>query len=183
MAMSGRRSRTWSNKRKSLPELKSDSSKVCRICLDSEMDSSLKVSKLCKCQGSIANVHVSCIERWVNDSKNERCEICGEKLDLKKTTASICAWFKAPATRYERRLLFADVLCFTIVGPFSIFVSLFCLKNAAKIDESSKSERAIFIISGLSIIAITILWTGLGLFYHIKAINRWRRQNSSVSVY
>jgi len=49
---------------------------TCRICLDPVLTPSRFAH--CDCKGSLS-VHTSCLERWIDASKQMRCEICNQK--------------------------------------------------------------------------------------------------------
>lgn len=49
---------------------------TCRICLDPVLTPSRFAH--CNCKGSLS-VHTHCLERWIDASKQTRCEICGQK--------------------------------------------------------------------------------------------------------
>jgi len=47
---------------------------VCRICHEGRAAGKLR--KPCKCSGTIAYVHKTCLEKWQNSSPRIDCEIC-----------------------------------------------------------------------------------------------------------
>ena len=55
---------------------------VCRICQDNENVEDL--TTLCKCTGSIAKYHVSCLERWLSVANADVCELCHERFHTKR---------------------------------------------------------------------------------------------------
>ncbi|KAI4497878.1 hypothetical protein M0802_006994 [Mischocyttarus mexicanus] len=54
--------------------LASVGSSVCRICHTNTLKEPL-VSP-CRCKGTLANVHLSCLEKWLNQSCRSYCELC-----------------------------------------------------------------------------------------------------------
>lgn len=48
-----------------------------------------KVIMPCYCVGSLANVHLSCLEDWLTISKIHHCEICKFKFNTVNRTISI----------------------------------------------------------------------------------------------
>jgi E3 ubiquitin-protein ligase DOA10 len=49
---------------------------VCRICLDGTSNEEDPIVHICKCSGSIKNIHVKCLKRWYTDrivAKSSRC--------------------------------------------------------------------------------------------------------------
>ncbi|KAJ2944832.1 hypothetical protein O0L34_g1726 [Tuta absoluta] len=49
-------------------------SNVCRICMTRGRE---RLISPCNCKGSLANVHLSCLERWLNQVGRNHCELCG----------------------------------------------------------------------------------------------------------
>ncbi|KAH9635268.1 hypothetical protein HF086_001924 [Spodoptera exigua] len=54
--------------------LSSIGSNVCRICMTRGRE---RLISPCNCKGSLANVHLSCLERWLNQVGRNHCELCG----------------------------------------------------------------------------------------------------------
>ena len=46
--------------------------KNCRICWDSEKD----MVQPCKCSGTMANVHIDCLTKWLEYKSISYCEVC-----------------------------------------------------------------------------------------------------------
>ncbi|CAH1163754.1 unnamed protein product [Phaedon cochleariae] len=59
---------------KSPKHVQSVASIVCRICHTNTVNEAL-ISP-CNCKGSLAYVHLSCLERWLNQSSRSYCELC-----------------------------------------------------------------------------------------------------------
>ena len=58
------------------PLLRHESIMTCRICLEPVLTPARFAH--CDCRGSLS-VHTPCLERWIDASKQTRCEICGQK--------------------------------------------------------------------------------------------------------
>ena len=54
---------------------------VCRICYSNESKENL--ANWCYCSGSIGLMHKSCLERWLLESKSNKCEICKFEYDIR----------------------------------------------------------------------------------------------------
>jgi hypothetical protein len=48
---------------------------TCRICLEDETEE-MPFIHPCKCIGTMGNVHLSCIQRWITVRKEPDCELC-----------------------------------------------------------------------------------------------------------
>lgn len=51
---------------------------TCRICLEPVLTCATARFAHCNCKGSLS-VHTHCLERWIDASKQTRCEICNQK--------------------------------------------------------------------------------------------------------
>jgi hypothetical protein len=61
----------------------------CRICLEGGGN----LVQPCNCKGTAASVHAECLERWINVSGKEQCEICNyayETEDAKEWKCKLC---------------------------------------------------------------------------------------------
>ena len=47
---------------------------MCRIC--HEGDSKEELFSFCKCAGTLAKAHRSCLEKWLSAANSSTCEIC-----------------------------------------------------------------------------------------------------------
>ncbi|XP_053603659.1 E3 ubiquitin-protein ligase MARCHF2-like isoform X2 [Plodia interpunctella] len=54
---------------------------MCRICHGGEALSAElgQLISACSCRGTVARVHVKCLERWLTESGKSRCELCGTR--------------------------------------------------------------------------------------------------------
>lgn len=63
-----------------------------------------------RCRGTVALVHVECLERWLTESGRARCELCGYRYATRMVPRhglfrSVAIWFHAViATRQVRRI-------------------------------------------------------------------------------
>lgn len=69
-----------------------------------------------RCRGTVALVHVECLERWLTESGRTRCELCGYRYATKRVPRysffrSVVIWFHTViATRQVRIVGFSLVL-------------------------------------------------------------------------
>ncbi|XP_011506022.1 PREDICTED: E3 ubiquitin-protein ligase MARCH3-like [Ceratosolen solmsi marchali] len=101
---------------------------VCRIC---HMDSWPKDSLIspCRCKGTLAHVHLSCLERWLNQSSRNYCELCNFRYNALETPRyrwfeALRIWINHPRNRRNIR---ADILIFTFLTVFTAGLSSVCL--------------------------------------------------------
>ena len=60
---------------------RTNSDKVCRICLSNESEENL--TSWCNCSGTMGLMHKSCLERWLLESNSNECEICKFNYEFK----------------------------------------------------------------------------------------------------
>lgn len=53
----------------------------CRYCLLGSSSGNNLISA-CNCKGSLKFVHLSCLERWIYESLNLSCELCGSRYNI-----------------------------------------------------------------------------------------------------
>ncbi|XP_049823855.1 uncharacterized protein LOC109604342 isoform X1 [Aethina tumida] len=95
---------------------------ICRICLDSGSREAL--IQPCTCRGTVARVHLKCLERWIRESNHSRCEICQERYRFIRrsnytTFQSICKYLRHSGHHwyFYKSLL---ILIASLIGEFSI---------------------------------------------------------------
>ncbi|XP_060533956.1 E3 ubiquitin-protein ligase MARCHF3-like [Cylas formicarius] len=78
----------------------------CRICQTST--ASERLISPCRCRGTLANVHLSCLERWLNQSSRNYCELCKFRYNAVETQRyrllqSLRLWLRHPQNRTRVR--------------------------------------------------------------------------------
>jgi len=96
----------------------------CRICREGDDGAGGREAFVapCRCRGSVALVHVSCLERWLAESDTSCCELCGHQYVTIRTPkygvlASIPAWLAHSA---NTDMLF-DLAAFCVFTPVAFF--------------------------------------------------------------
>lgn len=94
---------------------------VCRICHTNTVNEGL-ISP-CNCKGTLAYVHLSCLERWLNESSRNYCELCMYRYTAiatkrYKLCEGIRLWIRHPRNRSHVRsdLLIAVLLSLVTFG-------------------------------------------------------------------
>lgn len=64
---------------------------VCRICQSGDQSDTLITP--CLCQGPFAFVHKQCVEKWISESKQEKCDICLFKFNVTIRCPHFFRWF------------------------------------------------------------------------------------------
>ncbi|KAL8214854.1 hypothetical protein R6Q57_004303 [Mikania cordata] len=53
----------------------------CRICHETEFESSKSMESPCSCSGTVKFAHRDCIQRWCDEKGNTSCEICLQEFE------------------------------------------------------------------------------------------------------
>lgn len=91
---------------------------VCRICHTNTVNECL-ISP-CNCKGTLAYVHLSCLERWLNESSRNYCELCMYRFEATSTKRyKLCEglklWIRHPRNRNHVRSDFLIALLLSLV--------------------------------------------------------------------
>ncbi|XP_026316111.1 uncharacterized protein LOC113227414 isoform X3 [Hyposmocoma kahamanoa] len=170
--------------------LSSIGSNVCRICMTRGRE---RLISPCNCKGSLANVHLSCLERWLNQVGRNHCELCGFSYPAIRTPRytvlqALRLWFGNPRNRSHLQsdcLIFwllstvtAGLLAVCIVGTqyfviegnkFGVFSGI-----SHRITETAMDFFMAIVLCGYSV-TVYLLWKD-----HYVMWNRWRRANVNV---
>ncbi|CAH1641764.1 unnamed protein product [Spodoptera littoralis] len=177
--------------------LSSIGSNVCRICMTRGRE---RLISPCNCKGSLANVHLSCLERWLNQVGRNHCELCGFSYPAIRTPRytvlqALRLWFGNPRNRSH---LQSDCLIFWLLSTVTAGLLAVCIvgtqyfviegTNFGKLDATVRKEEGIshritetamdffmaIVLCGYSV-TVYLLWKD-----HYVMWNRWRRANVNV---
>ncbi|XP_014481638.1 PREDICTED: E3 ubiquitin-protein ligase MARCH2-like [Dinoponera quadriceps] len=87
----------------------------------------------CKCRGTVALVHVECLERWLTESGRARCELCGHRYATKRVPRyglirSVVIWLHSVIANRQMLLDVGYLAMTTPVAAFSCYVCTLALK-------------------------------------------------------
>lgn len=91
---------------------------ACRICYDT----SGNPIEPCNCRGSIGNVHLHCLEKWLSDKRSTKCEIClfeykVEWVPKYNLVQSLAVWTHQQLTKKDLfHIILLVALILTIIG-------------------------------------------------------------------
>lgn len=97
---------------------------VCRICrLTSNTAENLESP--CNCKGTIGLVHISCLERWLSESRSNRCEICRYEFKVNRILkfswlGGLVRWLLTWRTNLDARQLLFLFAYFVFLTPVVI---------------------------------------------------------------
>lgn len=118
---------------------------MCRICYGTSQENLLPI---CQCRGSIAHVHVTCMERWLQECGSDSCDLCQfkfitERKPMETKLRSFLTWLRQ--TDNEMQEMWMDLgamcafFCFTLLMNISSYQYIF--SNSVKIFSSDVPNR------------------------------------------
>ncbi|XP_072751340.1 E3 ubiquitin-protein ligase MARCHF3 [Anoplolepis gracilipes] len=183
-----------SNKRSKLSLSDSMEDVNCRICYDPNQE--LPIIYPCKCKGTMGAIHLKCLERWLEESNRNSCELCGYEFQVERTPRykvlrSIVVWLCLNQDEHQMyaRNVKADLLRCLVVIPVTIACSYICVVAAdfyAMNNYDNFPPARWTTYSLLSMMALLILsffiWIYMALQYHQKAWFYWWQKSSIVKI-
>ncbi|KAJ8917715.1 hypothetical protein NQ315_005164 [Exocentrus adspersus] len=120
------------------PNVKSSIISVaCRICYDNDKDEEL--INPCRCRGTVAFVHRTCLEIWLAESNTTKCELCHQEFKTERTPRfssreSVWRWcISRSSTAHGVK---SDILACTIITPLAIVITYVCLFSSEYYNQS-----------------------------------------------
>ncbi|KAL3268816.1 hypothetical protein HHI36_007912 [Cryptolaemus montrouzieri] len=104
---------------------------LCRICYGA--DSNEELITPCRCKGTVAYVHRSCLETWLAEANATNCELCHQVFHTERTPKyttcqSLWKWFRYQPTANEvGRGIIGDLLACAAITPMAIIITYVCL--------------------------------------------------------
>lgn len=100
-------------------------SMVCRICQTSSVQENL-ISP-CNCKGTLAYVHLTCLERWLNQTSRNYCELCMYQFNAIQTQRyglwqGLRMWVRHPRNRthVQSDMLISVLLTIVTAGLITV---------------------------------------------------------------
>ncbi|XP_019868935.1 E3 ubiquitin-protein ligase MARCHF3 [Aethina tumida] len=177
---------------KSNSESKTSTDTICRICHGGE--SSDDLVKPCKCRGTVALVHLKCLERWLRESSHSNCELCQHHYKIIRQPKysiikSIFVFLRHPGTHLKEIL--TDLLAFSLYTPSAIastyMLMMICeslLKNNIIVSGSLSSHLIAFsAVFGIAAIDFTYsCWIMSLAEKHYNVWSDWYKKNLKLKV-
>ncbi|XP_015607157.1 E3 ubiquitin-protein ligase MARCH3-like [Cephus cinctus] len=166
----------------------------CRICYDT--DARVQIIYPCKCKGTMGAIHLECLERWLEESNRNSCELCGQQFQVERTPryhalTSIFVWLclNQEEHQYFIRSLRADLLRSLVVTPVTICCSYLCVvaadfyskNNYDNFPPARWTTYSLLIMMTLLIFSYFV-WMYMALHYHQRVWFYWWQKTSVVKV-
>lgn len=148
----------------------------CRICHDKSPRQALITP--CNCMGTVSWVHRNCLECWLTQSHNNRCELCGVLYICRNEPPGFYHWLvKNP------RPLLTDLLLCIFLTPLAILSVVLCYRGAvSQIEWQNAFESLCLFALGSFLLGVFLAWIGLTIRSHYYAFLDWQRANPIVKV-
>ena len=191
---------------------------LCRICYDATQQ--LPVLYLCKCKvgesfpstrtlggipegnelnffkGTMGAVHLKCLERWLEESNRNSCELCGHQFVVRRTPRyhvlhSIVVWLCLNQQHHQLyvRSLRADLIRSAIITPMAIGCAYLCIIAAdfyAKnnYDHFPPARWTVYLLLAMVCLLLFsyFLWMYMAIEYHQKVWFYWWQKTSTVRI-
>lgn len=130
---------------------------VCRICQTTSA-SEILISP-CNCKGTLAYIHLSCLERWLNQSGRNYCELCSFRYDAVQTQRyglceSVRLWICHPRNRRHIRSDFIIAILLTLVTSGLLFICIYGMEYFSVQAEKVGIEKGWIKMTLISFLAI-----------------------------
>lgn len=136
----------------------------CRFCHETTDTKSNPLITPCLCKGSLEFVHRQCLERWLNESNQNKCDICQYQYLVEENLRYRClesgiVWLRRP----ENRTLLCMDTCFCLILSAICVVLLCCgsvgLMFAANPKaETPQSTLYIRVVTSLFLIILGVIY-------------------------
>lgn len=164
----------------------------CRICHGGESIDDLLTP--CRCKGTVALVHLSCLERWLLESSRSYCELCMHRFQIIKEPKysilkSIVYFLKNPGPHWRDLLL--DSVAFVAYTPTAIASTYMLMVLCESIAKSGIAKEKAFtthLVAFTAVVGIAVIdftytsWLMICLQKHYENWVAWNIKNSTLKV-
>ncbi|CAF3470610.1 unnamed protein product [Rotaria socialis] len=151
---------------------------VCRICYSTGDLQSL-ISP-CQCSGTMGILHQNCLERWLEISNTNKCEICQHEFEVVRYPKSLFYFLRNPLQPSDIRYLINDIVLFIFL---TTIISWLIIMSMSKIQANKQFLDGLsYFILPFSVFLIYIVWCWVSFRYHTQVIKEWRSVNQLIRV-
>ncbi|XP_044753433.1 E3 ubiquitin-protein ligase MARCHF3-like isoform X2 [Coccinella septempunctata] len=161
---------------------------MCRICHGGESVDDLLMP--CRCRGSVALVHLQCLERWLMESSRSYCELCQHHYEIVRQprynlAMSLLMFVTTPGSHLWDLLIdSATFIAYTPTAVASTYTLMLLCENITKSEKQLLSHILGFLsILGIAAIDFTYTsWLLVTLQKHYEAWKEFRKTNCDIKI-
>lgn len=154
---------------------------ICRIC--HEGDGKEELVAPCRCSGTMALVHRTCIEKWLSAANKETCEICKYMFVTCRKPRPYREWLRNPSNPSDLRTLAGDLLCFVLLTPMAAVSAYLCIVGARHYALwTMRWEASGLVCLAVFLISIYCIWCSVTVRYHVNVVSDWRESHQQVKL-
>ncbi|XP_057322564.1 E3 ubiquitin-protein ligase MARCHF2-like [Microplitis mediator] len=154
---------------------------ACRIC--HEDGNFEELVEPCECSGTVALIHVSCLEKWLTTSNTRSCEICKHKFSLqtlnKPIMQSIQQWLNIKS---NCRGLIVDMICILVLTFLFIAGMYLCYIGVIHFTHLRNWESTIILTLSIVLITVYFIWLAITIRYHLQSWKQWHKKNKDIKL-
>lgn len=155
---------------------------ICRICFCGVSTESLLAP--CKCKGSLAKVHKTCLETWLGNQAIDQCEICKYHYMTARRPKGFHEWLMNSSTREDKQNLVGDMVALLLLTPLVVFSLWLCTEGAIQFSHEGFPtwESAGLVFITIVLFVVFCVWVTLLYRYHYTIWKQWRSHNFHVNL-
>ncbi|XP_044590847.1 E3 ubiquitin-protein ligase MARCHF2-like [Cotesia glomerata] len=154
---------------------------TCRICHDDE--SLEQLVEPCECSGTVALMHISCLEKWLTTSNTRSCEICKYRFPLqtlnKPVMVSLKQWLKIKS---NSRGLIVDSICVLVLTFLFMSGMYLCYIGIVYFTQLKTWESTIILTLSIILILIYCIWLAVTIRFHLHSWRLWHKKNKDIKL-
>ncbi|VVC25865.1 Zinc finger, RING-CH-type,Zinc finger, RING/FYVE/PHD-type [Cinara cedri] len=149
--------------------------KTCRICYDDLDERNECTISPCYCTGSLASVHISCLERWLSTSNSSSCDICNYTFKTIERPLTLTEWFRKKKSCGDFGHRFVIMTFFSSIWTFFVFI---CVFKTVKYFSDTTDDNSLW--NGLLMCVVTFAMSAMLWFWLVICSIMWKRTTTVI---
>ncbi|OWF56141.1 E3 ubiquitin-protein ligase 3-Mar [Mizuhopecten yessoensis] len=129
----------------------------------------------------MGKIHLSCLQRWLGSSNKTRCEICDFQFTLERKTKPFRKFLANPGSPRDKRNLICDIICFSLLMPFTIATAWLCITNAVHLNLPTWESVGLFSLA-LCLLIIFCFWATICIKHNYNTWKDWSQFHQDVKL-
>lgn len=171
-------------------DLMDDEQILCRLCFGTASDASDLIEP-CLCKGTIAKVHRSCLEKWLNIRGLTKCDLCRFEFKCQRKLRyglfeSIGIWF---GRHQQQQLLLNDFGSFFTISIIALPMIIMLLQNNFDLFTNGNITKHLPLWYFILLVVTLSTWIGIyfticciGLNAHIRPWYQWWKSKKQIQL-